>query len=119
LKPHHDPSYADYMSPFAMALALMPISFFFLYLGSRLLGRLKYLSWRNVTLTFYGAISLSLLAILVGHGREFALARASGRRSQTGPGHAGRIEILSATKPPLTEHCNIQYGAGLWRCSCD
>jgi hypothetical protein len=28
-------------------------------------------------------------------------------------------EILSATKPPLTEHCNIQYGAGLWRCSCD
>jgi hypothetical protein len=55
------------MSPFAMALALMPISFFFLYLGSRLLGRLKYLSWRNVTLTFYGAISLSLLAIVVGH----------------------------------------------------
>ena len=67
VKQYYDPSYADYESPSGIAIAVMPISFFLLYLGSRLLGRFGRLTYRNVTLSFYLAVSLSLLAITAGH----------------------------------------------------
>jgi hypothetical protein len=67
LKQYRDPSYADYMSPFGIAVGLMPFSFFLVYLGSRLLGRFDQLSCRNVTLTFYVPISLLLVGVTAGH----------------------------------------------------
>jgi hypothetical protein len=67
VKQYHDPSYADYESPFGIAVVVMPISFVGMYLGSRLLGSFDRLSYRNVTMSFYVAMSLLLLAITAGH----------------------------------------------------